>query len=140
MGRGRRAVVLLAVALIVAWPALRRPPTDGFPLSTYPMFASDRGPTSVVATAVGRTAEGDRHRLSPEVLAGSDESMMAIAAANRAVRDDRADEWCREVAARADPTEVARVEVVVETHDAVASLADDADPLAIEVLATCEAP
>lgn len=156
----RRAVVLVLVAVVVALPALRRPPTDGFPLSTYPMFASDRGPTSVVATAVGRTAAdgsaadgsaaggGDRVRLSPEELAGTDEPMMAIAAARRAVEDGRADTWCAEVArrvadrgrARGTSAEVVAIEVAVETHDAVAHFTDDAPPLAIDVRATCPVP
>lgn len=138
-------MVLVVVALVVAWPALRRPPTDGFPLSTYPMFASDRGPESVVATAVGRTAGGERVRLSPQVLAGSDQPMLAVSTARRAVASDDAVRWCEEVARRAVGDErrgepVVEIEVVVETHDAVAHLVDDAPPLAVEVHATCPVP
>ncbi|QGG96204.1 hypothetical protein [Actinomarinicola tropica] len=145
MSRRWQAVVLVVVALVVAWPALRRPPTDGFPLSTYPMFASDRGAESVVATAVGRTPDGQRVRLSPEVLAGTDEPMLAVSTARRAVASDDADTWCGEVARRASGTTdggepVAAIEVVVETHDAVAHFVDDAPPLDVEVHATCAVP
>jgi hypothetical protein len=149
--RRRRVLVLVATALVVAWPALRQPPTDGFPLSTYPMFATDRGAVSVVATAVGRTDRGDVVRLSPELLAGTDEPMMAIATARREVDGGRPREWCAEVARRvaADPgltdaapagDRVVSVEVVVETHDAVAHFADDAPPIDVDVRATCEVP
>lgn len=137
--------MLVLVALVVAWPALRRPPTDGFPLSTYPMFASDRGPVSVVATAVGRTADGARLRLSPELLAGSDEPMLAISTARRAVGAGDEVAWCAEVALRVSRSagggdRIAEVEVVVETHDAVAHLVDDAPPLDVEVRAACPVP
>lgn len=137
--------MLVLVALVVAWPALRRPPTDGFPLSTYPMFASDRGAESVVATAVGRTADDERVRLTPEVLAGTDEPMLAISTARRAVAADDAHTWCAEVAARARGSShggapLVAIEVVVETHDAVAHFVDDAPPLDVEVRATCSIP
>lgn len=137
--------MLVLVALVVAWPALRRPPTDGFPLSTYPMFASDRGPESVVATAVGRTADGERVRLTPQALAGSSQPMLAVSTARRAVASGDAERWCEEVARRATGEEhggepIVQIEVVVETHDAVAHLVDDAPPLDVEVHATCPVP
>lgn len=133
----------MVLAMVVAWPALRRPPTDGFPLSTYPMFATDRGREARVATAVGLTAHGERVRLSPELLAGTDEPMIAVGAARDAVSDAGSPEtWCAEVARRvaAGRPGVERIDVVVEEHDAVAHFADDADPLAVDVRATCDVP
>lgn len=142
-----RLLVLVGLALVVAWPALRQPPRDGFPLSTYPMFASDRGRTSVVATAVGVTSDGGRVRLSPEALAGTDEPMLAVSTARRAVRRGSAAAWCEEVAgrlARGAPHDgderPVEVEAVVETHDAVAYFADDADPLSEDVRSRCAVP
>ena len=140
-------VVLGGLAVIVAWPALRQPPRDGFPLSTYPMFASDRGTLSVVATAVGVTDGGTRVRLSPEALAGTDEPMLAVSTARRAVEAGHAEPWCAEVAGRvADGARrdgrvpLVAVEVVVESHDAVAFFAGDGDPLDVDVRARCEVP
>lgn len=132
-----RVAVLVAVALVMAIPALRRPPTDGFPLSTYPMFARDRGETSTIATAVGLTGDGSEVRLSPEVLAGSDEPMQAISTAAAAVRDGRGEAWCQEVSARIDDVEVVAVEVRRETHDVVAYFTDDAPALDVDVVARC---
>jgi hypothetical protein len=133
-----RVAVLVAVALVMAWPALRRPPVDGYPLSTYPMFATDRGDTSTIATAVGVTSDGEVVRLSPEVLAGSDEPMQAISTASAAIRDGRADAWCAQVAARIDSDDVEVVEVRRETHDVMSHFTDDADPLDVDVVTRCE--
>ena len=135
-----RIAVLVLVALVMAWPALRRPPTDGFPLSTYPMFADDRGDTSTIATAVGITDDGEVARLSPEELSGSDEPMQAISTAAAAVREGRAEVWCAQVASRITDGDIAVVQVRRETHDVVAHFTDDAEPLEVEVVTTCVAP
>ena len=129
--------MLVAVALVMAWPALRRPPADGYPLSTYPMFATDRGDTSTIATAVGITSDGDVVRLSPEELAGSDEPMQAISTAAAAIREGRADAWCDQVAARVGADDVETVEVRRETHDVIAHFTDDADPIDVDVVTSC---
>lgn len=129
---------MLVVALLTAIPALRRPPTDGFPLSTYPMFAADRGDTSTISTAVGITADGEVVRLSPEVLSGSDEPMQAISTAAASVREGRADTWCAQVAGRVDDGDVVVVEVRRETHDIIRYFTDDAAALDVDVVAECE--
>src|SRR5690606_41860109 len=120
------------------WPALRHPPRDGFPLSTYPMFASDRGTLSVVATAVGVTDGEARVRLSPHALAGTDEPMLAVSTARRAVEGGRAEPWCDEVAdrlARCAPhvgrAPLVAVEAVAEAHDAVAFFSRDGEALQV---------
>ncbi|HSL56527.1 MAG TPA: hypothetical protein VK866_01665 [Acidimicrobiales bacterium] len=132
-------LVLVAVVGAMVAPALWRPPTDGYPLSTYPMFAGDRGPESVVATAVGLDAAGDRHRLSPELISGSDEPMLAIATVSRSVRDGRADALCAEIARRvaASGRDLEAVDVVVERHDSVAFFAGDGTPTTVTSHATC---
>lgn len=129
--------MLVAVALVMVWPALRRPPVDGFPLSTYPMFASDRGATSTISTAVGITEDGAVVRLSPEVLAGSDQPMQAISTASAAIRDGWSDRWCEQVAARVGDADVVTIEVRRETHDIVEFFTDDATALDLEVIVSC---
>jgi hypothetical protein len=135
-----RIVTLLVVAAMVS-PALARPPRDDFPLSTYPMFAVDRGPVSSIATAVGWTADGDRVRLSPRLLAGADEPILAVRTARVAISDGAADDWCAEVATRVaaagSRAEVERIEVVVETHESARSAGANGEPLAVESHAEC---
>lgn len=145
MGRWGPRLITLAVVIVLAYPALGDPPRDGFPLSTYPMFAVDRGPVTQITTAIGRDPDGDRVLLSPHLLAGTDEPIMAVRTARTAVGDGRADEWCREVAGRVvdGPTRVAAVdtvEIVTETHDGAATLTADAPPISVTVHATCAVP
>lgn len=117
-------VVLGLVVVAMLGPPLRRPPRDSFPLSTYPMFAHHRGRISSVATVVGLTANGEVVRLSPELIAGTDEVMIAVETAANAVRRgrDASRHLCDQVASRvasADRPTITSVRVAVETHDAI---------------------
>lgn len=122
-GRVRRALtagIAAGAVIAVLAPMFRSPPADGFPLSTYPMFARDRGATAWVDTAVGITGDGEVVRLSPELISGSDEPVLAAVTVSRARRDGAGDELCarvaeRLVAARFDGVEA--VEVVSERQD-----------------------
>lgn len=141
----------MVVALMVA-PALGNSPADGFPLSTYPMFAADRGREATIATAVGLTASGEVERLTPVLLAGTDEPILAVRTADLAVSTGDSGQWCEEVATRVarampeaggadqgkpDQDQVLVVQVRRETHDVTATVVDGAEPLAIEVHAEC---
>jgi hypothetical protein len=114
-------LVLLA---IVAWPLVRDPRDDGFPLSTYPMFAVERPTTLTMDYALGVTARGQRRTLSPQ-LAGTGEVLQAYALFERAVRGPRADlqRLCGEIAARVarddDYRDVVAVRIVTGEHDAI---------------------
>jgi hypothetical protein len=134
----RRVALLVALAAVVAWPALDPSPSDGFPISSYPMFASDRGRVVVVATAVGLDASGAAHRLDPHAIGGGDEVMLAASAVRRAVAGDDAPRFCREVAGRVDDAGVVAVEVRTERRDAVADPTADDPPLDVTVHARCE--
>jgi hypothetical protein len=112
----RRAPALIFSVLVVAAtlsPALREPPRDSFPLSTYPMFSSvpKRAWLDVI---VGFDAAGDEHRIPPRLVANI-EVMQAAETIRHAVRQRRAPQLCAEVAARvsADPDfdHVVRLEV-----------------------------
>ncbi|MDZ7679185.1 MAG: hypothetical protein U5K29_11600 [Acidimicrobiales bacterium] len=141
---GPRALAAVLVAAMVA-PAVIDPPRDGFPLSTYPMFAFDRGSVTSVTTAVGVTDAGGRVRLSPYLLAGADEAILAVRTARIAVAEEDTDRWCEEVASRVAASSgasvsserVVAIEVVTETHDASATLAGSAEPLRIVLHTTC---
>lgn len=119
----RRAVPLvvavLAVLAVLA-PMFRSPAVDSFPLSTYPMFARDRGDEAWLDTVVGRDDGGAIVRLSPELISGSDEPVLAAASVSRALTAGTAETLCHRVAARVADSgrdEVQVVEVVSERHD-----------------------
>lgn len=140
-------LALLVVVAAMASPVVLDPPPDDFPISTYPMFTADRGAPSAVRTAVGVTAADARHRLSPALLAGADEPILAVRTARVAVDSGRADDWCLEVARRVadDATirageRIVGIEVVTEVHDAAATLAAGADPLDVTLHAACRVP
>lgn len=137
--RWGRIVGLAVLGAVVAWPALLPHPADGFPVSSYPMFASDRDRTVVLATAVGLTAEGEVHRLDPGAIGGGDEVMLAAEAARLAIAagPTEARRFCAEVADRVDDEEVRRVQLRTETRDAVADPRAQDPPLDVAVHAEC---
>jgi hypothetical protein len=127
----------MGTVLAVAAPAVLG--RDGFPLSNYPMFAEDRGRESDVATAVGVTAAGARVRLSPELIGGSDEPILASATAERAVTSTAgAETLCASIARRAEgDADLRAIEVVTERYDAVDYFAGDDEPESVIVHASC---
>lgn len=143
--RGAYAYGVSAAMLgLVLWPALRSPPVDGFPLSTYPMFSQGRrDPTAVVERAVGVTADGQRRPVPPR-LVGSEEVLQARALVARSLAQgggaSRA--LCRDIAARvaAAPAfaDVVSVELRADTFDAVAFLAGREEPLRSKVHVRCK--
>ena len=116
-------------------PLLREPTSDTYPLSTYPMFASDRGAVHTISTAVERLEDGSIERLSPDLIAGTDEVILAGVTVSRSIAQGAADELCAEIAARLGAGRT--VEVRRETVDVVAVIADDAPAQSIDVEATC---
>ncbi len=134
--RARWVVTVVAVA-VVASPAVLPDPADDFPLSTYPMFTADRGRVVDLDTAVLVDVDG-RHRLSPEVVGGTDEVIAAAVAVSQAVAGGLAAlaDLCADIADRIDST--GTVEIVTERHDAVDLLRDDAEPLATTVHHECD--
>jgi hypothetical protein len=112
----------LAIAFVgaVASPALTSRPRDGYPLSTYPMFAEDRGRTATVEQAVGMKRSGERLLLSPKYF-GTDEVLQAKTKLERAIRHGRASALCKEIAGRvlAEQPDVAEVVIRTITVDAI---------------------
>jgi hypothetical protein len=128
----RIAAAAISLALVAAtlWPVVLDPRDDGFPLSTYPMFASRRQTKQTYRYALGETAGGERRTLTPMMI-GTAEVLQAIRVIDRAVADGRGEiaKLCEAVAARvADDDEradIVAVRIVVGTHDAVEYLARD---------------
>ena len=134
----RRAVAAATVGLLFLPVALDR---DGLPLSTYPMYSRARSQTVTFATAAGVDGDGRSVELSLETVGASDDPLVVVGELRAAIRDGTADRRCREIAARIDADgEVLAVEVVTETHDVVARVADEPSVLDRDVHATCEVP
>jgi hypothetical protein len=132
-------VVTVVVGLVVVAPALLPDPADDFPISTYPMFTAERGEVVDIDTAV-RVDDAGRHRLSPEMVGGTDEIVSAAVTVSRAIAggDAALTRLCGEIAARVD--DPGTIEIVTERHDAVALLQDGTEPLGVTVHQRCEAP
>ena len=138
-------VAAAVVVVAMLGPPLRGFDRDGYPLSTYPMFSHDRGRTSHIATVIGYDADRSVHRLSPHLVGGSDEVMLAVETAAKAVArgEEATAALCDQVAARVATDDglddIVEVAVVVEEHDAVAWFAQrDREARSVDVRAVCE--
>jgi len=131
-------MLTMVVGLAVLAPAVLPGASDGFPISTYPMFTSERGRVMGIDTVV--LVDGARReRLSPEEIGGTDEIVHAAVTVTDAIQDGPAalERLCHEVAGRV--RRAGTVEIVTETHDTIALLQDDAVPLAVLVHERCAA-
>jgi len=122
------AVASIVLVAAVVSPVLRDPHDDGFPLSTYPMFARERGRTIAVAYPIGRTAGGARRVLEPR-FCGTREVLQALSLVDDALASGGGDALCSRIAAAVAQDrayrDVVAVELVVGTHDAVDYLVRD---------------
>lgn len=130
MDRARVFAVAVSVALVGATllPLRRNPYDDGFPLSTYPMFASKRPIVGSFTYALGETKDGKRRTLSPSLIAGTGEILQALQVVDRALRNGSLPELCKSIASRVrdddEYTDVVAIRIVSGTHDALKYLAD----------------
>jgi hypothetical protein len=131
--RQRVFAVLVATGVLIS-PALRD--HDSFPLSTYPIYASARPREATFVTARGVQTDGSVHRLSIEVIARTDDPLIAASRVDDAVAAGRVDELCAEIATRA-PSNLVAVVVVRERHDVVDGARGEASLLQSEQLARC---
>lgn len=94
--------MVLVVGAVVS-PVIASRPKDGFPLSTYPMFARNRGRDATLSRVVALLDTGDRVVLSPRYL-GSRDVLQAESLLNRALGagDGPSREVCGEIAARVE--------------------------------------
>lgn len=141
--RWRAVVVSTVIVVAVALPGLRwvveTEPSDGFPISTYPMFTRDPGRIVEVPTVVARRADGTVERLSPQAIAGTDQVIQASVTVRAAVAAGHGatQALCDEVAARIGGADLA---VLVERHDAIAWAEDNAsEPIDRRTVLRCEA-
>lgn len=135
-------VSVVTVAAVLS-PLARTPPTDSFPLSNYPMFSHNREPVTDIALAVGVSASGTTTSLSPELISGTVEVIVAGSILKQAVRAgiEESASLCRTIAERvatANEGGAIAVEIRVERYDAVAWFAGDHTPEKVTVVAACD--
>ncbi len=124
MSRLVAAILSIAFVAIVLEPVIRAPHEDGFPLSTFPMFARPRPSRVAVSYARGVTADGTARELRPRHL-GTREVMQAFTMLQRAVDAGPAarQALCAAIAARvaADPEyrDVTVIRILGGSHEAV---------------------
>jgi hypothetical protein len=124
VNRAYAAVVSLALIGATLWPVVRDPREDGFPLSTYPMFAWKRATQQTYRYALGETATGQRRTLSPHVV-GTAEVLQAMRVLERSIGSGRGQalKLCEQIAARvaldAEFADLVAIRMVSGTHDAI---------------------
>jgi hypothetical protein len=120
--RAFAAIVSIGLCGAVLEPLVRTPDDDGFPLSTYPMFAAPRSTGLTMVRAEAATRDG-RRPLTPAQL-GTGEVMQAFSTLQRAAEagPDACAALCAAIAARvarsAADRDVVEVRLVVGTYDA----------------------
>jgi hypothetical protein len=127
----RVPAAIISIALIAATlsPLLRDPIDDGYPLSTYPMFAWKRPTKLSMSYPIGETATGARRYLVPRVI-GSGEVLQARAIVERAVTKGGGElkKFCETVAGRIARAprfaDVMRIRVLSGTHESIDFLVD----------------
>ena len=125
MRRAVAAVISIGLIGAVLEPLVRAPDDDGFPLSTFPMFAVPRPAQLTMSYALGVAGDGRTRTLSPAQL-GTGEVLQAFARLARALEagPDACAALCATIAARVarDPAlaDVVEIRLVTATHDAVA--------------------
>jgi hypothetical protein len=126
VNRGRAFAACASIALIAATlsPLLREPTHDGFPLSTYPMFAFKRPTRLTMTYALGEGAGGERRLLAPRVI-GTGEVLQAMRVIDRTVSEGphAIAKLCEQVATNVasddEFRDVVAIRIVTGTHDAV---------------------
>ena len=126
----RKHAALVSIALIGATlsPLSREPHEDGYPLSTYPMFAWKRPTQMTMSYPVGDTPSGRRY-LTPWII-GSAEVLQARAIVERAVRIGGKDltalceRIAKNVARVPEYRDVTRIRILTGTHESIAFLVD----------------
>ena len=128
MSRIAAALVSLGLVAATLSPLARDPTDDGFPLSTYPMFARARPRTLAMPYALGLTAAGARRYLTPR-LVGSGEVLQALRLLEHARSPAQLAALCSRIAARvhatADYRDVVVIQIVHGRHDILDVLVRD---------------
>ena len=131
----------LGLVLVAASPLLRSPLDDGFPLSTFPMFAEPLG-QPVFYSAEGVRADRSRVMLPPETIANG-AAMQAVQTLQTARGQGRhaLRQLCERIARQLPESpewrDVQRVEIASARYDPVAYFVSGPAPEERQVLHKC---
>lgn len=132
----------LAVVLAAALPLLRNPLNDGFPLSTFPMFAEPlEKPTFY--SAEGVLPDRSRVMVPAELIANgaamqSVWTLQSAHAQGKQVLRQLCERIAKQVPQHSKLREVQRVELVAARYDPIAYFVSGPAPLEREVLHKCK--
>lgn len=137
---GWRTIVTIAFAGLLLSPLFGS--ADGFPLSTYPMYAAPRPAEATFIVARGVSVSADTVALSTSEIAGTRDPLIAEAYLRDAVAGgaERVERACASIASRASGQLVVQVEIRSQRHD-LANRGSDVDTLVDDRLVTsCNVP
>ena len=127
------AAVTLVVSVVLAIPVVTG--SDGFPVSSQPMFAVPRDNLAEFVTARAVTASGEVVDLSMREIASTDDPLVAERLLLEARRTNSLLATCNEIAGRIERTETS-VEIVRVRHNLDDGIGQT--PAEIEVLERCQ--
>lgn len=146
LGKAYAYLVSVVVLGTVGWPALGDFRADGYPFSTYPMFARPRERVADVTSAVAIGKSGSSEPVPPSYIANA-EAMQAVATLRSTVAQGPAASraLCEAIAARllnagAPLRDAVRVEIVTGRVDTIDFLAGRATPRTRRLHARCDVP
>lgn len=132
--RATLALVSVATCLTFLAPALTG--DDDFPISSHPMYATARSDRAELITAEAFDSTGAVVPLTMEVIAATDDPLIAEQRMRNAAASDDADGTCRAIADRA-PDSVTRIEIVAVVYDLRAFVSGETTPATRQALAEC---
>jgi hypothetical protein len=135
--RSVRRVAMILVPAVLMTPALNG--KDSFPISDYPMYAFRRASTDTFQAVLGETSTGTIRPLPMSLVADTNDTLIAEALIDQAIRNGSAMRLCERVASRVGP-DIERVLVVDEIHNVVNRLRGRASLEERDVHATCARP
>jgi hypothetical protein len=137
------SLLLIGLTLAPIAQNWRPEPQDSFPFSYYPMFSQKRGDEYRVNYIVGLDGQGNRHLISHK-FAGEGGFNQTRRQINRQVREKKAAELCRSVAAkvarvvRPPYTEIVTVNIVRGSYRFADYFAGNKIPVSERVQASCQ--
>lgn len=128
----------IAVLLLGVYPVMIE--RDSYPHSHLPMFSVRRTETARIDTVIGVSTDGEITRLSPRLIADTDEVIMAKDAVVNAINSQQTDELCVEIANRVERngTDISSIRVVTETYNAVKWFQNIKTPISVNIYAECD--
>jgi hypothetical protein len=146
VNRAYAYLVSAAVLGAVSYPALWPIEQDGFPLSTYPMFAWPRSRLGSVTSALALGPSGFERPVPPSLVATS-EAMQAFATLRRSVRAGPAEAraLCQAIASRVAQQDgelaaATQIALVTQVVDSIEYLAGEPTPLERREHVRCPVP